>query len=152
MTYLDLADDGTHGFDVRAFGPTGIADPTPASRSFTLDTRPGGVVDASKKQRQKDGQIVVKVRVSAEEQLTAAAGGKAKIDKHKTSYTLAPRTESVGAGETEKLKLGLKRNRNEPRIAKALEQGKTAKAKLTVKLTDEAGNTAARQLSVKLKG
>ena len=37
------------------------------------------------------------------------------------------------------------------KIAKALKKGKKAKAKLTLKLTDEAGNTETEKLSVKLK-
>jgi hypothetical protein len=107
-----------------------------------------GSVSAKKTQKQTGKEIVVKVKVKAKEQLTANASGKVKVKKK--TYKLKPKTKSVGSGKSEKLKLKLKK-KDAKKIAKALKQGKKATAKLTVKLSDEAGNTKTEKLKVKLK-
>jgi hypothetical protein len=46
QAYSGLA-DGSHGFQVRAIDPAGNSDPTPAGRSFTIDTSGGLLVNGS---------------------------------------------------------------------------------------------------------
>ena len=149
--------DGPHTFSVRATDQAGNTDPSPATRSFTVDTTPSGpgpedttidgAVSAQKTQKQKGKKIVVKARVSASEDLSATGSGKIKIAKK--SYKLKPQTKSVSEGKKKTLKLKPKKKQAK-KIAKALKKGK-GKAKLTVKLFDGAGNTETEKLGVKLK-
>ena len=146
--------DGAHSFAVRATDPAGNTDPTPASRSFVVDTTPpdtsvDGKATAKKKQKQKGKKIVVKVKVKAKEDLTAKANGKVKVKKK--TYKLKPQSNSVSEGDKKTLKLKPKKRKYAKKIVKALKKGKKAKAKLTVKLTDEAGNTKTKKLKVQLK-
>jgi DNA-binding beta-propeller fold protein YncE len=113
-------------------------------------------VSAKKKQTQKGSAIKVKVKFGSAEQVTAkatgtvvvAAGG-ARVSGTRT-YKLKRQVKRNDPGSTEVLKLKPKK-KDAKKIAKALEQGKKAKAKLKVKLTDEAGNKKTKKLAVKLK-
>ncbi len=93
--------------------------------------------------------ILVKFKVSAEEQLTVKAGGVIKVNP---KYKLKPRTTEVAAGQTKTLKLKPKKKVQANKIASALDAGDKATAKLTVKLTGLAGNSTTDKLRVKLKG
>ena len=148
-SYSHLA-DGPYTFGVRA-ATAAATDPSPATRGFTVDTVASGKASAAKSQKQRQ-KIVVKVRVSAEERLTAIADGRAKVrvNRHRNSFKLAPKTDSVSAGQTKILKLGLRRKRNDHRIARPLGRGKKASARLTVTLTDRAGNSKTEKLGTKL--
>jgi DNA-binding beta-propeller fold protein YncE len=108
-----------------------------------------GTATAKRTQKQKGKKIVVKVKVKAKEDLEAKATGKVKVKKD--SYKLKPQNKSVAGGTKKTLKLKPKKTKDAKRIAKVLRQGKKAKAKLKVKLSDEAGNKATTKLSVKLK-
>ena len=147
-SYLDL-DDAPHDFEVRAISAVG-ADPTPASRSFrsAVDAEVAGKASAAKTQKQHGKKIVVKVKVKANEKLTAKASGKVKVNP---TYKLKPKTAQVTAGKTKALKLKPKKKGQAKRIAGALERGKKATAKLTVKLTDQVGNSDTEKLSVRLR-
>ncbi|MGB6423676.1 MAG: hypothetical protein WBF18_00200 [Solirubrobacterales bacterium] len=147
-SYSSLS-DGTHDFEVQATDGASNTDPTPASSSFTVDTKVRGSASASKKQKQKGKKIVVKAKVKADEDLRAKATGKVKVKKK--TYKLKPQTEAVGSGQSKTLKLKPKKSKDAKKIAKALKKGKKAKAKLTVKLTDDAGNKKTTKLSIKLK-
>ena len=94
------------------------ADPTPASRSFTVDAEVAGKASAAKTQKQHGKKIVVKVKVKAKEPLTAKARGKIKINP---TYKLKPKKAQVAAGQTKTLKLKPKKERQAKRIAGALE-------------------------------
>ena len=141
--------DGPHAFEVRATDPAGHTDLTPASRAFTVDTALEGSATAKKTQKQKGKRVVVNAKVTAGESLDAKASGKVKLGKK--SYKLKPASKSVSSGKNKNLKLKPKKSKDAKKIAKALKQGKKAKAKLTVKLTDEAGNKRTENLEVKLK-
>ena len=145
-SYLDL-DDAPHDFEVRAISAVG-ADPTPASRSFTVDAEVAGKASAAKTQKQHGKKIVVKVKVKANEKLTAKASGKVKVNP---TYKLKPKTAQLTAGQTKALKLKPKKKGQAKRIAGALERGKKATAKLTVKLTDQVGHSDTENLSVRLR-
>ncbi len=141
--------DGPHSFAVRSVDVEDDTDPTPASRSFTVDTSPpDGNASAKKEQKQKGKTIVVRAKVKAGEDLDVKASGKVKVNP---TYKLKPLTKSVGSGNSKNLKLRLKKSKDAKKIAPALKQGKKATAKLEVNLTDEAGNTKTKKLSVKLK-
>ena len=85
--------------------------------------------------------------MKAKEQLTAKATGKIKVNP---TYKLKPRTAKLAAGETQTLKLTPKKAQAK-KIAAALKHGKKATAKLKVKLSDVAGNTKTKKLSVRLR-
>ena len=149
-SYSDLA-DGDHTFKVRATDSGGNTEDPPAERSFTVDTTVDGSASAKKKQKQKQKgkKIVVKAKVKANEDLEAQGKGKIKVAKK--SYKLKPQTKSVSSGSSKNLKLKPKKSKDAKKIAKALKKGKKAKAKLTVKMTDDLGNKKSQKLSVKLK-
>jgi hypothetical protein len=113
------------------------------------DTLEGAHIKAKKKQRQKGKKIVVKVKAGAAEDVTAEASGKVKLGKKKLKLRAA--TKQADAGKTATLKLKPKGKKSSKTIAKALDQGKKAKAVLSVTLTDAAGNSATKQPKVKLK-
>ncbi len=106
-------------------------------------------VSARRTQKQKGSRIVLIAKVEALEDLRA--DGKGKIKRGKKSYKLKRRTKSVSSGSSKELRLKPKKSRDAKKIAKALKKGKKAKAKLSVKLTDGAGNERTEKLSVKLK-
>ncbi len=111
------------------------------------DTQLAGKVSAAKSQRQSGNRIVVRVKVKAKERLAAKVTGKIKVNP---TYKLKPKQLEFAAGETRTLKLKPK-NGKAKRIAAALKRGKQATAAMTVKLTDQAGNTKTQRLRVKLK-
>ncbi len=115
----------------------------------TLDTELDGFATAVKRQRQKGSKIVVRVKVKAGEDLGAKASGKVKLGKR--SYKLEPRIRGVASGKSKTVRLKPKRKADGKKIAKALEKGKKATAKLIVKLSDQAGNKKTEKLSVRLK-
>ena len=65
----------------------------------------------------------------------------------KKSYKLKSLSKSVPSDKSKNLKLKAKQRKDAKKIAKALKQGKKAKAKLT----DEVGNRKSQKLKVKLK-
>ena len=125
---------------------TGVEPPDPTP---TPDPTLDGSASAKKLQKQKGNRIAVKVKVKAKEELEAKASGKIKV--RKKSYKLKPKTESVSEGDEKTLKLRPKNNKQGKKIAKALKKGNKAQAKLTVKLSDQAGNKKTKKLKVKLK-
>jgi hypothetical protein len=129
--------------DPRDWAPAfekGLVEPVPAEREFRVDSTVAGSATARKAQRQRGKRVVVKVKVKALEALTAKATGKIRMGK--ASYRLKPLVKQIPSGQSKVLKLRLKRGANGTRIARALARGKRATARLTVRLADEAGNTA----------
>jgi hypothetical protein len=144
------ADDGntdSHALRTGTLNCTVPATPTPPP---VADTKVDGSVSAKATQEQNGRKIVVKATVNGAEALTALATG--KIRAGKDSYALKPLTKSVAAGTPAILKLKPAKAKDGGEIAAALDDGKKAKAKLTVELTDAAGNLTSEALSVKLKG
>ena len=112
-----------------------------------VDTTLAGSATATKAQKQHGNAIVVRVKVSADERLTAKTSGKIKVNP---TYKLKPKQLELTAGEAITLKLKPKKAQTR-KIAAALEQGGSATAKLKVKLSDFAGNSEVEKLSVTLK-
>ena len=111
------------------------------------DTELVGDVTAAKGQKQHGNAIVVNVKVSADERLTAKASGKIKVNP---SYKLkSKRVELTGDG-TSTLKLKPKKAQAR-QIAAALKRGESATAKLKVKLSDFAAHSEVEKLRVRLK-
>ena len=136
--------NGTHVDDrfIRgADGPVGVAVNT------LPDTKLAGKATAATTQGQSGTKIVVRVKLKAKEQLTVKASGMVKVDP---TYKLRPKKVQVAAGKTKTLKLKPKKKAAR-KIAAALKRGEKAKAKLTVKLTDLAGNRETERLRVGLK-
>ncbi len=140
---------GPHTFEVRATDAVGNADPMPAQRNFTVDTRINGSAGAKAAQKQAGKKIVVKANASSGEELDVDATGRIKLGKR--SYKLKPKTRRLGPGRSTTLTLRPKKPKHAKKIAKALKRGRKATAKLKVSLTDEAGNTESRRLQVKLR-
>lgn len=105
-----------------------------------------GTVKAKKTQRQRGERIRVKVQVRAAEGLKAKATGKVK-----PRYTLKPARKRLDAGDSKTLTLKVKATKARETIADALARGRTAIAKLTVKLSGEDGDKETDKLKVKLK-
>ena len=126
--------------DASTQGPCPTAEP-PA------DTKLEGSASAKGTQIKTGVAIRVRVKITAQEALTAEASGRIKVNR---TYKLKPETMQV-AGATSKTMQLVPKKKHGKKIAKALKKGKKAKAKLTLKLTDEAGNTETEKLSVKLK-
>ena len=125
-------------------GPHGLA------VDALIDTSPTSVrarTTAQRTQKQRGKRIRVKVKVKAKERLTARATGEVEINP---TYKLKPRRIQVAAGKTKTLKLK-PRKKAARRIAHALKRGEKAKAKVTLKLTDLAGNRETEKLRVRLR-
>ena len=88
-----------------------------------------------------------RVKVKAKERAHREGHGKIKINP---TYKLKPKKVQVAAGETKKLRLKPKKARRQEDRHGA-QRGEKATAKLTVKLTDLAGNTETEKLRVRLK-
>ena len=115
---------------------------------------PIGRVRVKRTQVQRSGAIRVRVKVTARQWLSATATGKLTVGAEKRrSYGLEqlPGTRSVRAGETEVVRLKPKSERNERRIARALERGATVTAELKVRLGDRIGNLEIERATVSLR-
>ena len=127
--------------------PPGTDPPPPGTDPS--DTNLDGAATAKMTQKKMGKKIVVKVNVKAQEDLRAEADGAVKVGKK--SYKLKPTTKDVSSGNKTTLKLVPKKKMDKKKIVKALKKGNKARAKVTVKLTDEAGNKESEKLKVKLK-
>ena len=103
---------------------------------------------AKKTQKQKGKKVKVKVEVGAAEAVDVLASGKIKADGE--SYELKEATASVNPGATDTMILKPAKKAAK-KIAKVLEDGKKAKAKISALFTDAAGNEATEKVKVKLK-
>ena len=106
-----------------------------------------GNATAKRTQKQQDNTVRIAVKIKAKERLSAKVTGKIKVNP---TYKLEPKKVQVAAGKTKTLKLKPKKKAAR-KIATALKRDEKATAKLTVKLTDLAGNTETEKLRVRLK-
>ena len=110
----------------------------------------GGEVRAKKKQRQRGREIVIKVKVSSQEDITAEASGKVKAGRKR--YGLQRFSRTSNAGRSTLLTLNVKGRAPNRKVQKLLARGKKATAKVKVELKDAAGNTLRETAKVKLVG
>lgn len=148
-------DDGSHGFEVRATSPSGETDPTPATRSFELDTRVLGDLDAKETQRQPRRRIRIELGARAEEQLTIKVRGAVVVRrsgrKGNVRHALAQRTLRLAAGQSRVLRLRLEPGAAGARTVAALRRGRTVTAAVSATLVNALGHSLPRRLSVELK-
>ena len=147
FTAASLA-DGRHRFRVRAVDREGEVDPTPAGRDFNVVAGVDAHVTARRTQRQAGTRITVKARVRAQERLTARARGKVRAGG---TYRLRRRRVAVAEGHSRRVRLDPRGRNAAGAIAGALKRGEKVKARLRVKLIDQAGNSRTEKLKVRLK-
>jgi 6-phosphogluconolactonase (cycloisomerase 2 family) len=145
--------DGLHTFSVAATDPEENTDPSPATRSFTVDTLlVGGKVKAGKKQRQKGRQVVVKLTLTAAEAADGTATGKVLVGKR--SYRLKPLTRSLQPGTGKQFSLKPVTAKQRKKIVAALrKRGKKrprVSARLTGEIVDQVGNAFSATTTVRL--
>ena len=151
--------EGQHSFSVLATDAAGNADPSAATRAFTVDLvdptppdtqAPVLALSGDKKQKSKK-QVVVEAECGDEACDLVATGtikvkildGKGKTKKKKT-YDLKKSTKSnLAAGESTKLKLSFD-GKTKKKVAKVIKK-KKSKAKVYVTATDAAGNETGEQ-------
>jgi hypothetical protein len=133
------------------------------SASTLPDPLPGPVLDRAApaltlggRKKQKSTRVV-KVKVSCDEACAATGSGRIKVPvvagsaKFATSKKskLKPQTKEIAAGDTVTLKLRLKRKAR--KLARRAQMtGKKARAKVTVRVADAAGNEASDKRRFKL--
>jgi hypothetical protein len=147
-------DDGAHLFEVRAVSADGEPDPSPASRTFVVDTRVAGELSAREIQRQAPGTAGVRARISAEEQLAVSAGGEISLrrrDRARLRFRLQRRAVAVAAGRVRRLRLRPTRRSEARRIAAALRRGRRADATVRARLSNSLGSSVVRRLEVELR-
>jgi Low-density lipoprotein receptor repeat class B len=134
--------DGTDVAD--RFISTGTATPF----GLALDALgPPGSTTAKHNQRQRGHRIRVTVEIEAGKDLDYRARGSIRL---KRAYRLKPRAGTLDAGESETLRLRPKRTAAN-KVAGALKRGKKAKAEVSVRLADAAGDSDTEKLRVRLK-
>jgi hypothetical protein len=108
-----------------------------------------GTASARRAQGQHGRKIGLRLKVRAEEDLTAK--GKGVVEAGGTPYRLKPKRIEVSTAQVKTLKLRPRRARASKEIAGALKGGRNVSAKLTVKLIDELGNRKVERFRVRLK-
>jgi hypothetical protein len=100
--------------------------------------------------QEQDERVIVEVKVGAAEAIAASAKG--KIIGAGKAVPLKKAAKEVKAGKRKTLKLKPKKPADDRRLAGVLADGAKAKAKLTVKLAGEAGDSLQSKETARLKG
>lgn len=143
--------DGRHTFAVRAADEAGSADVPAATSSFRVDTSVDGVALAADSPQRQRRSVKVVLTVSAGEAGTAEADGKISgggLGRVK----LETESTTLGADGAGRLRLAPRSKRDERTVLRALRRGRKARAEVSVRIEDEAGNAAERQERIRLVG
>ncbi len=138
---------GDHDFEVRASDAAGNTDATPASRSFTVDTVITGRGLKVAKNRKVGKKVKVPVTVKTGEKATVKVTGKVTLG----GGALKKVTKKPASGKKVTLNAVLKKSSSNSKVKKKIRKGKKPKMKLTVKVTDGAGNVRKTKKTVRLK-
>lgn len=109
---------------------------------------PLGRLVASSPQRRGTRRIHIKVKVRAKEKLGVRLKGQIKVDSN--AYRLKRKSFNLGAGRARALELRLKRDGAKRRVRGALRKRRKITAQVNAKLTDSLGNSANRQVGVRV--
>ena len=139
--------EGEHDFEVRASDPAGNTDATPATRSFTVDTIITGRGLKVAKNRKVGKKVKVPVTVKTGEKATVKVTGKVT----RGGGALKKITKNPASGKKIKVNAVLKKSNRNSKVKKKIRKGKKPKMKLTVKVTDGAGNIRKTKKTVRLK-
>jgi hypothetical protein len=142
---------GDHVFGVRAVGLDDVPDATPAVAPFTVDKSIAGANAAARHVvRVGDRPIVLRVRVTAGEDVTASARGVIRARKRRIALP-ATAPVAIPTGAERRIALPV-RGRDARRVRRALRKDGSARATLRVTFADALGNTATTGvIAVKLK-
>jgi hypothetical protein len=141
--------DGEHVFAVRAIDKAGNVEPSPATRTFVIDTAVRGAVFGGKAtQRQRGRRPKVRVSVVAEEIVSVRVNGKIRIPGKDAK--IDPERVVAEAGVPAKLVLTTSRADGR-RVLRALAKGRPAGAELEATFTDAAGNQLKPSIGLRLK-
>jgi hypothetical protein len=170
--------DGAHTLEVRATDEAENTDPTPASRSFTVDTEApspgptpspegGGILpppvfsDAtppscrlSAMRRQIAGRPVA-LKVGCDEEVTATAVGRVVVmrrTRRTIRFGLRIVTMKLPAGRSATLRMRPKSRKAGRRLKRLAGRSRGARAAIRIKCVDRAGNSTIRHLMMKLTG
>jgi hypothetical protein len=154
VTFQGLA-EGPHTVEFRAQDAAGNQDPTPATRSFTVDTTaPKLRLRGAKKQR-NPGRLVVKARC-VDEACTLRATGRITVKilkkngKVRKTKTLKLRRAKASGAPGRRVKLKVKLNRRAKKLVRKSFRRRAAKATVRVRAADSAGNASFAKRKVKL--
>lgn len=109
---------------------------------------PLGRLVASSPQRRGTRRIYIKVKVNAKEKLGVRLKGQIKVGSN--AYRLKRKSFNLGAGKARALELRLKRDGAKRRVRGALRKRRKITAQVNAKLTDSLGNSANRQVRVRV--
>jgi hypothetical protein len=153
--------DGPHSLSVRAIDQASNVDSSPASRLFTVDTKPPLVRIHAKRVQKADGPI--RVRVSCAEDCTVVAAGRIVIghadgtEALKPSASSAPRLlglpaidKSLAPSQKAMLRLKPTKKGERKRLRSLAAGGMQIKAAITLEFTDLAGNPKVARLRIRL--
>lgn len=154
--------DGTHTFRVRATDKAATTDPTPAKRSFTVDTHvSGATLSGSRKQVQRGTKIRVRVKVHAGEVLHVVVSGKvlAKVtvirngDRRTVTkkFFLKPVRLRLTKGQLKAVVLHPKRASESRAILALIRHHVRVQARVSARFRDRVGNRVVRRLTVRLE-
>ncbi len=154
--------DGPHSFEVRATDEVANTDPSPATRSFTVDTQPPQV-KLSRRGKPEAGKPIA-IEVSCSEDCLIVVTGKILVwggakgsaaaraaRRQKAGFGLRKATRQLSAGQGATLKLRPKSKQAKRRLRRLVRRGAKARAGIRASYRDPVGNTRAERLTIRLR-
>lgn len=143
----EVLNDGQHSFSVRARDAVGNVDPSPPTRTFTVDTEVrGAALSADRKQRFRGKAI--RVRVALAERGSILVEASAKVKAGKVALTM-PDVVAGPGGAT--LSTRLVASRSAARAIRAALRRRPVKAVIHARFSDALGNLEVKSVTIKLR-